>query len=414
MGLVYGLRSRSRQYIGWTVFLFVVIYGSLIHPSHVGDGEVHFLNLHAHYLNLDFDQFWDELIGILSFSPTKSTNDDPYLHILSYLIGTIFNVPKLFFFGVALVFGYFYSRAIVILLSYVKWNSKFNKFYFAFFLVFFLLWQGPSDMQSVRTSTALWVLVYAIVSYHQTKKRKYLFLALLPPIVHVGYFALAIPFWVVLFSGYRNPKVYFIIFMVSVLATNIINQTAVNDLVSETSSVGASKTKAYTRDDKDVKYLKKTAEIESDSRFYKNYKSKKIHYTVLTGLIIYMFLFLRKRGFGQIENTLFSYGLAGASFANFLSFNYAINNRDWQIAGVFILALFVRFLSNYNLRKIPLSFLKVKLPLFIFCLAFVPYLMYLSSAILQNTSAYVIFMPVVMLIDFDMGIGIRAFIGFFM
>jgi hypothetical protein len=229
----------------------------------------------------------------------------------------------------------------------------------------------------------------------------------------VGFFALAIPFWIVLFSGYRNPKVYFIIFLVSVLATNIINQTAVNDFASQT-SVGASKAKAYTQDYKDVKYLKRTAEVESNSRFYKNYKSRKIHYTVLTGLIIFMFLFLRKRGFGQIENTLFSYGLAGASFANFLSFNYAINNRDWQIAGVFILALFVRFLSNYNLRKIPLSFLKVKLPLFIFCLSLVPYLMYLSSTILQNTSAYVIFMPVVMLIDFDMGIGIRAFIGLFM
>jgi hypothetical protein len=414
MGLIYGLKTKSIDYIRWTIFVFVAIYGSVLHPSHLGDGENHFRRVSENYQNLDLSKFWEGLIGILSFNPLSTTNDDVYLHFLSYFIGTVLDSPKLFFVAVGIVFSYFYSKSIVMLLSYVNWNTKYNKFYFIYFLVFFLLWRTPGDMQTVRNGTALWYIIYCVLSYNETKRKKYIFLAFLSPLIHVGQFALSFPFWFVMVSGFRNPKVYFIVFLVSVLSSNIVSQDAVVDFASQT-ELGASKNRAYNVDDNRAEQLKEAnLKVAKVSPFYKTYQQYRIQYNVLSGLIIFVFFFLRKRGFGQLENTLFSYGLAGASFANFFSFNYAIFNRTWQIAGVFILALFVIFLSKRNLKHIPFSFFKVRVPLFLFCLAFFPFFLFLLSAFLNNTSIYVILMPLVMLFDFDMGISIRGFIGLFM
>jgi hypothetical protein len=414
LGLLHGLKTKNKAYIRWSVFMFVMIYASVLHPSHLGDGASNFENLINNYLYLSFSDFWDGLMAIFAFDPMVYTNDDPYLHFLSYFVGTILNAPELFFLFVGIVYAYFYSGAMVKLLEYVNWNSKYNKFYFSFFLILFLLWHNPGHMQSVRNGTGVWILIYTVISYHQTKKIKYLFLLLLTPLVHIAYLVLAIPFLVVLISNYRNPKIYFTIFMLSVLTTNFVNPDSANEFVSQT-EVGRKKATGYTVDeDRAEKIEEQIEERSSDSRFYKTYQQYKIHYNVLTGLIIFMFLFLRNRGFGQIENTLFSYGLAGASFANFFNFNFAVFNRTWGHSSIFILVLLLIFLSKHNLKNILFSFLKVRLPLFIFSLAFVPHILYLTSAFLNFTPVYVLMMPVVMWIEFDMGISIRGLIGLFM
>lgn len=411
LALIYGIRTKQKVYIRWSIFVFVVIYGSTMHPSHLGDGATHFNILVSQPLDKSFSVFWEEIISILTLAPKSGTGTDPYIHILRYVLGTLFNAPRLLFVVVSIIFGYFYSGAIVKLLSYVQWNSNYNKFYFLFFLVLFLLFQTPGDMQSVRQGTAVWVLIYAVISYQQTKKLKYILLVLFTPFIHAGFLALAVPFLVVMLSGYRKPLVYFVIFMISVLASNLVNPVAVNDFASQT-EVGAGKAKAYTYDDERREAVEKGISKKAENaRFYKTYQSSRIHFNVFTGLVIFMFLILRNRGFGEIENALFSYGLAGASFANFLSFNFAIYARDWTMASVFILALLLIFLSKQNLNNIRFSSLKVKLPLFILSVLLFPYVLFLLSANLDFTSFYTLFLPVTMWFNFDMGLSIRGFLG---
>jgi len=413
LALIYGIRTKQRNYIRWSVFIFVVIYGSTMHPSHLGDGAAHFEEVAEQSLDKNFNEFWDELVSILILNPKSETSIDPFIHILRFILGTLFDAPRFLFIVVSIIFGFFYSGSIVKLLDYVSWDTKYNKFYFTIFLVTLILWQTPGNMQSIRQGTALWIVIYSIVSYHQSNKRKYLTILLLAPCFHLAYLVLSIPFLIVLFSNYRNPKVYFIIFMVSVIASNVVNKEAVNDLVSQ-NRVGQGKVKGYTMDEERLEELEAKREEkreESNIRFYRIYETENIHMNVLTGLIIFVFFVLKNRGFGYLENTLFSYGLAGASFANFLSFNFAVYNRTWQLAGIFILSLVVIFLSKQNLRNIAFSFLKVRLPLFVFSILILPYILYLLSANLQFTPVYVIFTPFVMWFDFDIGMSIRGFIG---
>ena len=194
----------------------------------------------------------------------------------------------------------------------------------------------------------MWILLYAILNFHETKKIKYFLLAFVPPLIHVGYFALAFPIWIVLLSGYRNPKIYFIIFIVSMLVSNFVAQVGFNEFASQT-EVGASKTQAYYVDDEVAE--RRSSRIEasaSKARFYKNFERFGLHIKVLSGLIIFIFVFLRQGGFGKIENTLFSYGLAMGAFANFFTQIFAVYNRGWEISGVLILSLVVIFLKVYK------------------------------------------------------------------
>ena len=412
MGLIYGLKSKSLVYMRWSIFGFVVIYGSLFNSSFLGDGAVHWDNVYNHYQYLDFSVFWDELLDIISLDHSREVNDDPYIHIVSYFVGTVLNAPGLFFVFVGAVYGYFYSGVMVKLIGYINWKSKYNKFYFIFFLVMLILWIFPLKMQTVRTWTGMWVLLYAILSYHETRKKKYLLLALMPPLIHIGFLALAFPIWLVLFSGFRNPKFYFIIFILSIFFSNAIQQTGFNSLASQT-SVGQSKIEAYNVDEARIERgIIKFEKKRDTTRFYKLFESLNLQTNVLSGIIIFIFIFLRKRGFGQLEKTLFSYGLAMGAFSNFFTFLYAVHNRGWQITTILILSLLTIFLSKNNLNLISYSFFKVKLPLFIFTLGLIPYGFYLSSNVLSFTSPFVFFLPITSWIDPAIATSLRELIGF--
>lgn len=425
LGLIYGLKNGSLKTIRWSIFAFTVFYGSLftfpILGSELGgeqgkgyDGAVHWNHVYSHYQYLDFTQWWNELLAIITLNPSYGSYSDPYAHVLAYFIGGVLNAPQFFFVGVAIVFGYFYSGAFVKIISYINWTSGYNKFYFIFFTVLFVLWNLPSDMQTVRTWTGMWVLIYAVLSYYDTKKWKYLVLALFPLLIHFGYAVLGLGIWIVLFSGYRNPKVYFIIFIISMLVSNFVLNSGFNDLASQT-ELGASKVQGYYSDDeRQAEREEKNAKLASGSNFYKSYETLGIHHYVLTGVIVFVFIFLRKNGFGKIENMLFSYALAQASVANLFVSIFAAYNRGWVIAGVFIIALMMVFLSKQKINNIRFSFLKVKLPLFIISLAIFPYMLYFLSSFLDTTSVFIFFLPFISWFEPDVGISIRDILVLFL
>jgi len=415
LGLVYSLKTKSKVVIRWSIFAFVAIYGSLFHPSFLGDGKRHWQNVYDHYQYLDFATWWEELIAILSFASRSTTKDDVYIHTLSYVIGGLLNAPGLFFVCVAIVYAYFYSGFLVKALSFVNWESNYNKFFFYFFLILLLLWKQPYDMQTVRSWTAMWVLLYCIISYQESKHWKYLVLVLTVPLFHIGFTAIAFPLWVVLYSGYRNPKIYFYIFIISMFSSNFLESTNFINLVSSSSELGKNKTDAYytsseEKDDKAEDFL----ESKEKSTFYTQYAAKNYHKYTLTAIIIFIYIFFSKRGFGEIENALFSYGLAMASFSNFFISIFAIHNRGWITAGVLILTLMVIFLSKQNLRNLSFSFIKVRLPLTLMIFAISPYILYCLSNFVRFTSPYIFLMPPVAWINEDAAMGLRQLIGLFL
>ena len=197
------------------------------------------------------------------------------------------------------------------------------------------------------------------------------------------------------------------------LVSNFALNSGFNDLASQT-ELGASKVQGYYSDDeRQAERDEKNAKLASGSNFYKSYETLGIHHYVLTGVIVFVFIFLRKNGFGKIENMLFSYALAQASVANLFVSIFAAYNRGWVIAGVFIIALMMVFLSKQKINNIRFSFLKVKLPLFIISLAIFPYMLYFLSSFLNTTSVFIFFLPFISWFEPDVGISIKDVIAVF-
>jgi hypothetical protein len=216
------------------------VYGSTISLDFGNDGYRHLARVSDVYANMPFKQFIYEIFQILTFQATDSTAQDLYKHLLSYLCGAVLGMPFLFFPIVALVYGYFFSGSLLIVLK--NFYDKEKTWLIIGFTFLLILYESLEGINTVRTWTGMWVLVYASLKYYKTKQKKYLLLMFIPPFIHVAYFAMALPAYVVLIFGNRK-LVYTIIFVLSSFVS-FINPANVTDNLQET-ELGSSKSKAY-------------------------------------------------------------------------------------------------------------------------------------------------------------------------
>ena len=200
--LWHDLKHSSLKTKKWSLILFVTFFGSAItfKPSWTGpDGSQYWIAVYTYYLNMSFAQFWHGLIGILSFNPPLYAKGDVYIHVLSYLTGSVLRMPGLFIIFAAFVYGYFFSSSLF------KVIPKLPKVKYPYLvygvMVIFILWSNLEGVSTFRTWTGMWILFYGAVCYFDTKKKKYLFLMAVSPFVHLGYFIMAIPAFIVAIWG---------------------------------------------------------------------------------------------------------------------------------------------------------------------------------------------------------------------
>ncbi len=414
LGLFYGLKSGNYKYIRWSIFVFTIFYGSLLTFNLLGgalgsdagsDGARHWNSVYEHYQYLDIGVWWNELKSILAFSPKSTTKDDPFIHFLSFFVGGILRMPGLFWVVLSIVYGYFSSGVIVKILQRINWKTGHNKFYFAFFLFIFLLSFSPLNMQTVRTWTGMWVLVYAVLSYEETKKKKYLFLALAPVTIHVGYFALGIGIWFVLFTGIRNLRFLFFGFVASIFLSTAIDFLGLDQVIAQT-PLGSSKLDAYYVDDKKAENFE-TRLQESETNFYKRYEEYKIQKYVFSAMLLFLYFVFSKRSLSHFQKTLLSYALAMAIVSNLFTLLYAVHNRGWIIASFFIFSLMLIILSNRTLPKRKLGFLIYQLPLFLITVTIIPYMLFVLSRFINFTSGYILITPFFSWFDGDLSFSLK-------
>jgi hypothetical protein len=205
----------------------------------------------------------------------------------------------------------------------------------------FAMWKGIESMNTVRTWTGLWVLVYGCIGYYQTKKFKYLVFMFLPQHFHVGFYIMALPAWFVLFAGIR-PKVYSVLFFLS-FVTNLLNPTAINRQL-ESVEVGEEQVQYYTVEEGErVDALTQvSSRTKGGATIYRAIVKSGIQYYVIS----FMAVFLIVTGYfpgrmNYLELHLFSIGILTRVLSSATWFHYALANRSSFIAGIFILAAFI-------------------------------------------------------------------------
>lgn len=403
--VIVGFREKSFEFRRALLTLGITFYGSIISLSETTDGYEHYERVLNHYTNLEFNQFFYELIAILNFASFPTTNDDVFIHLLSYFVGSILQIPQLFFVFVSFIYGYFFSGSVLKVVTIIP-KTKVSYLFYAFAIIFILI-KNIEGINTVRTWTGLWILFYAAFSYFETNNRKYLFLMFVPPLIHVGYFVMAIPVWVVTLFGSKYRLIYLGIFIISFIGS--LPQNTILDKMAGT-ELGKSKSEAYYVDD--IEEYEKS-KIKKDSTWYlvqkklkyENYSTYLIIFTLVIGGIYFI-------GMDKLESNLFSVGLLSFALSNFMEFIFAIHNRLALIGIVFIIATLVLLLKRnyFNEKQQGVNFI-YHLLFSISILLYIPFIIYKIANLIYFISVFVFALPFIPWINSEYNFSIREFLG---
>lgn len=385
--LIAAWKSASQRERHWLLTFFVTIYGATIaiayDPLGVGpDGVRHLLNVYVHYVGLSFAQFLSELWLILTFRPPDKV-DDVYIHVLAYLTGGVLGEPRFFFPIVAFIYGYFFSGAMLEVFKHV--GEKKQSYLFVFFALLFVLIKNIEGVNTVRTWTGLWILVYACLKYYSTKQVKYVFLMFVPPLIHVGWFVMAIPAWIVLVLGNRKV-LYAVLFVVSSFTT-FVNPGTVTEMLSST-ELGEAKVRAYYVEEARID----TAAGQKIWLWFEKFGLQKwaLNVFVFSLLITGVYIVSMNR----FQSTIFSIGLLTITLSNISWYLYALTNRSWIVGAIFILAAYLSVMQHPRTRpKVPVSNPVYKIGLHVSLLLFVPYMLYNLSTLMDYPSVFLFGLP---------------------
>jgi len=409
--LVAAWRTNSAKYRHWLLTAFVTMYGATIliqyDPTGEGsDGVRHLLLVYEHYVGMSFTQFVEDIWYILTFQEASARGvKDLYKHLVSYFVGGLLGVPQLFFTVIAFVYGYFFTGSFLEIFKHVKWR-KVNYVVLAFIALLFLV-KNIEGVNTVRTWTGLWVLVYACLKFYDTKNKRYIYLMLLPPLIHFGYFLMVLPALAVLLFGNR-PKIYAILFVVS-SATTIFNPGDMVDIV-ETTERGAAAVNSYLVEERQTLQERAEWALNLQGRWYRDFQFLGVQKWALN-LLIYLLLaagiYFTVMNYRQ--KTLFSIGLMTLAFSNMTWFLYAVSNRSWIIGCVFILAAFVMTRTDPATAPRLLRVAPKYYPLGLhFCLLlFIPYFLYNLSILVDYISLFMFVAPFLVWIDPEMNMSVK-------
>ncbi len=407
LALLGTLKERSLKLKKYILVTVVTFYGSTIFLSVQNDGYGHMMSVKENYTDMSFIDFSEKLIDILLFKPQNTTNDDVYIHVLSYFVGSVIQLPGLFFVFVSFIYAYFFAGSILKVFSYYPKNKKVTLIFY-FLAITFVLWKNIDGINTVRTWTGLWVLFYGTISYYETKKSKYILLMMVPPFIHVGYFIMALPVWIVFIFGFR-PFIYSIIFSLSFISSFFNQNLVISQLNS--SQLGQSKVKSYYVEEQ--LSVAEKYELNQDKTWYRTLERAGIQYigiNIITFCLIFSGIYFYQMNY--IERSLLSVGLLMKALSNSTWFLYALQNRSNLIAGAYILACLVIFLQR--IRYIEKNTFRHKLiyyTLLVGYLFLLPFNVYSLAALMRFISIFMLFFPFVPWFFTDINISIREFVG---
>lgn len=406
--LVAALKSGDRRYIRWIIILFSVIYAATWDIEGLGDGTRLWQKVYDYYVGLSFSQFLQDTGDILLFKARPVIKEDLYIHVISYLTGGVLELPGWFFIVVAFVYGYFFAGSMVRVFEVFPTYKR--SILFLGIALVFIMELNIQYMSTVRTWTGFWILFYACISYYKHGDSKYLWLMFVPPLIHVGYFVMAIPAWLVAFTGNRK-MLFSILFFIS-FGTTIINPAQTINRLQQIEA-GEEKVDAYYQEEEST--VEDTLESYEKNTWYVQYKKIGVvswSVAVMAGLFIVTGRYFRDMD--QLEASMFSIGIVTKALSNSTWFLYAVSNRSNVIALLFILAAILLYWQRKFIKQGGINFsILEKAVMYGAFLTFIPYYVFILSNTLEYLSILMFAFPFFAWISEDMRITVREFIGYF-
>jgi hypothetical protein len=411
--------TASERYRHWLLTAFMTVYGSTIGIGFMPgmrdgpDGVRHLYAVYTQYVGMSLYEFWDGVVNILTLTPGPH-QQDLYIHVLSYFVGGVLGLPGLFFTFVAFVYGYFFAGSLVIVLR--GWRSVQLPVLTLLIVVTFLLVKNIEGVNTVRTWTGLWVLVYACLRYHETGRWRYVMLMACPPFIHIGWAIMVIPAFVVLIFGSR-PVLYSALFFASSLTT-FLPSGALEAQFNRT-EMGAQMFRSYQRDERvDIGASVNTAVTQGTGgvRIWRVLTKAGVQRWALNAFVLTVVASgVYLMSMSAFQQKIFSIGMLMITLSNSFWFIFALSNRSWVAGTVFIGLAFIMWrLAQGNQLRVPLMRRLYPVGIALSMVLFIPYLAFNASTFLDFPSVFLLGMPFAVWLEPDINITIKEALQFFL
>ena len=386
------LKLKNNRDITFFGTLFFGMIGSLYIYSDGNDGFKHRFLVEQNYIGMSFNEFLSQSYDILTFNAGEGTADF-YLHILSFIAGSIFNIPELLHVLAGLVLGYFYTKSVLLIIGD---NLQQKKNYILMgLIVLLLLIKSISALNSIRMWTGMWVLFYGTYGWAKTKNIKYFIAILFSTVVHFSYVVIIIPVAISYLIRERK-RLLVLIYIISFFTS--FGFSYFESFVPK-SELFESKQEQYAIDseEKAERFEKRYEDakvINSNKSFYKaSGQDNYVNYSIV-GLTILMLFFYLKKESDKNFMFLISIGVGLYTFSNIVAFSPSLQNRTKVIAATFLLAAAIqlyytlyRYRLSINARK------RFDFGLICFLLSSTTMVLYQISFILQGFSFFLLMFP---------------------
>ena len=335
LSFIYSLRRINTKSSFLVFFLFALMYGlcftvvadnlSIFETADAARWRFRFENTHL-YTFKDYIEYCSEYF---QFAGTDIR--DLYMGTLFYLVHKISDNYHIFFLVAAFVFSVFQLKSLRFLVS----SPSFDNSIVCLLICALFCMNTIANIGGLRFSTAAWICVYSVLQIFYNKKRAYLALLLILPLIHRGFFFM---YPILLLSiSHRHKKIwtlfYFASFVFSAFSIYIIRD-ATNDLPPFLSNM----IEAYTENTTFEQYSFTKSFLTSMSVIYVN-------------ALFILIMNASKTDLPANIKPLYQFALVFISIANFVMPIPALGGRFFSIAGVFIAFLWLNIMgirSKYN------------------------------------------------------------------
>ena len=335
LGFVQAFKYHREAWAKNSIWLFVIFYGYTMCRPEIMDSSRYVANLVNLY---DKPMTWD--IFISSFYSEESNTVDIYQPLLTFVLSRFTNDGNILFAVFGIVYGYFFSRNIWLLLDLSKGTKVDLKYWLL--IITFICVLGFWNLNGVRMWTAANVFFYGAFQYLVNGKKNGIFFLISSVLVHFS-FILPIGFFL-LFVLVRIPwRVLYFLFISSFFISSLNISAVRTKLESVAPAFLLPRVTGYTSDE----YVEVVSNMNESVNWYIKIHSDSLMWTIAILFTIIYFSKSRKFKEDKSFSNLFGFSLLFLSVGNITSL-LPSGGRYVLVAQLFGVALLVFYYVRFK------------------------------------------------------------------
>ena len=328
LGFVQAFKYHRAAWAKNSIWLFVIFYGYTMCRPEIMDSSRYVANLVNLY---DKPMTWD--IFISSFYSEESDTVDIYQALLTFVLSRFTNDGNILFAVFGIVYGYFFSRNIWLLLNLYKKSKVDQKSWLL--IILFICVIGFWNLNGARMWTAAHVFFYGAFQYLVNNKRNGIAFVISSMLIHFSYI---LPIGVfMLFILIRIPWQALYFFFVGSFTISSLNITAIRTkLESVAPAFLLPRVTGYTNDE----YVESVSDLNESVNWYVKIHANSLMWTIAILFTVIYFSKIRKFKEDKSFSNLFGFSLLFLSVGNITSL-LPSGGRYLCVAQMFGVALLV-------------------------------------------------------------------------